>query len=148
MTRIDPRIKYNFYFNRSMFTDQPISWDGVSVIKFWNNIYDHFWNSGEMTLKKNVGEYSKDEIKKLFWDVFENMEEDNLIIDLDIINLHTLKFVCLQGKNTKNQSKSNLTKALVRLAVLFLIFWDSSTTIISGAHVVNHSYISRIRSVS
>lgn len=112
MVRIDPRIKYNFKFKRSFFTNNPISWEGASVVKFWNDIYDHFWNSGEMILKKNVGEFSKKEIRNLFWHVFEDMEEDQLVIGLIIQNLYTLKLTCFEGNYLKRRSLSNLNNAL------------------------------------
>ncbi|MDP3992489.1 MAG: hypothetical protein Q8P79_03225 [Nanoarchaeota archaeon] len=66
---------------------------GEEVADYWYDIYDLFWLKGKMIVQKlNGGEFTEGEIKTIFWDLFENMSEDNTVIKLWVPHLSKLEF--------------------------------------------------------
>lgn len=67
---------YKFVF------DNNLVMGGFSIEQLWNDIYDMFDMHDEMYVERNDNrEMTQKEIRKLREDLFEDMEEDSLLID-------------------------------------------------------------------
>jgi hypothetical protein len=82
--------KYLFLFNEGI---KQITLPGQEIFDYWNTIYDLFWEEGDMFVQKlNGKDFTKKEIKELFWDLYENMSDDLTIIELKVISFSYLEF--------------------------------------------------------
>jgi len=85
-----PFYKYLFLFDKGK---DKVILQGKEIANYWNDIYDLFWEKGKMIIQKlNGSEFSEKEIKELFWDLYDDMSDDDTIIKLWIPSLYKLEF--------------------------------------------------------
>lgn len=82
--------KYLFIFNEGRFDE--IVLPGNSIEDYWNDIYDLFWEEDFVVQKLNENDFTKNEIKELFWSLYGDMSDDFSIIDLKLVNFSRLEF--------------------------------------------------------
>lgn len=85
-----PFYKYLFIFGKG---EKKIVLDGKEISNYWNDIYDLFDLEEKMIVQKtNGGDFSEEEIRQIFWDLYEDMSDDGTLIKLWIPSLKKLEF--------------------------------------------------------
>jgi len=90
MNKEHPYYKYLFLFGKG---DKKIVLHGKEISNYWNDIYDLFDLEGKMIVQKlNGTDFTEEEIRQLFWDLYEDMSDDQAVIKLWVPSLSKLEF--------------------------------------------------------